>query len=305
MPPITRIDRSEFSSHPILARLLELHDVPKELYLCGTLPEVTLDTYGRATPRILTVVGSRKYTEYGRRALQKLTRELSGYPVIILSGLALGIDGIAHSEALKNNLTTIAVPGSGLDPSVIYPRSHKLLAEGIVAKGGLLVSERAPNDRPALWTFPARNRIMSALSDAVLIVEAGNKSGTLITARQSLELGRDIGAIPGDIFSETSQGSNKLIHDGAYSIATGEDLLDLLHLSKKSDTATLFEPPVHPVHHFSPSEKVILDLLHNPQEKDTLLTLSKLPLTDFLTAFSTLEIQGAIIETFGEVRKMV
>jgi DNA processing protein len=305
MPPITRIDRSEFSNHPLLARLLELHDIPEELYLCGELPEVTLDTYGRATPRILTVVGSRKYTEYGRRALQKLVRELAGYPVIILSGLALGIDGIAHSEALKNNLTTLAIPGSGLDPSVIYPRTHKHLAEDILVAHGALISELPPRGKSAPWTFPARNRIMSALSDAVLIVEAGAKSGTLITARQSLELGRDIGAIPGDIFRETSQGSNKLIHDGAYSIATGDDLLDLLHLSKKTDTATLFETPLHPMHHFSPSEKIILELLHNPQEKDSLLISSKLPLTDFLAAFSTLEIQGAITETFGEVRKMV
>jgi DNA processing protein len=305
MLPITRIDKSEFASHHLLARLLELHDVPDELYLCGSLPEVTIDIYGRATPRILTVVGSRKYTDYGRRALQKLTKELSGYPVIILSGLALGVDGIAHSEALKNNLITMAIPGSGLDASVIYPRAHKQLAEEIVSCGGALLSELPPDQKPAQWTFPARNRIMSALSDAVLIVEAGEKSGTLITARQSLELGRDIGAIPGDIFSETSQGSNKLIHDGAYSIASGDDLLDLLHLSKNTDTTTLFESPLHPVTTYSPSEKTILDILHNPQEKDALLASSKLPLTDFLTAFSTLELKGAIIESFGEVRKIV
>lgn len=303
MQEISRIDQSDFADHPLLSRLLELHDIPKVLYLSGKLPDVTIDVYGRSTPRILTVVGSRKYTDYGRRALQKLITELAGYPVVILSGLALGIDGLAHDGAIKNNLTTIAVPGGGIDLSVIYPRTHKHLAEDILSHGGALLSERAPTDRPALWTFPARNRIMSALSDAVLVVEAGNKSGTLITARQSLELGRDIGAIPGDIFSETSMGSNKLIHDGAYSIATLDDILDLLHLSKSNEDN--FLQSSLPLHTYTEDERTILNLLHNPQNKDTLLALSKLSLTTFLTAFSTLEINGAISESFGEVRKIV
>ncbi len=295
--PLSIIPREEFKNHPLLARLLELHDVPEQLYVAGTLPEITLDTYGRATPRILTVIGSRKYTSYGKLAVEKLLASLRGEPVIILSGLALGIDGLSHEAALKNNLVTIAVPGSGLDAKVIYPRTHLGLAEQIVSSGGVLLSEFAPEMSAAQWTFPARNRIMAALSDALFVVEATEKSGTLITARQALELGRDIGALPGDIFSESSYGTNMLIKEGAYILRNADDLHDLLHLEKRE------EKEVEQV--YSKEEKKILDLLTEPLEKDRLLVQSELPPDQFLMTLSSLEIKGCIQETFGEVRKVV
>jgi DNA processing protein len=295
--PLSIIARDEFEKHPLLARLLELHDVPDALYIAGSLPEVTLDEYGRATPRILTVIGSRKYTSYGNTAVQKLLSSLAGQPVVILSGLALGIDGLSHESALKNKLTTIAIPGSGLDAKVIYPRTHLHLAEDIVEQGGALLSEFAPDMQAAQWTFPARNRLMAALSDAVLVIEATEKSGTLITARQALELGRDIGAVPGDIFSDSSSGTNMLIKEGAYMIRNSDDLYDLLHIARAHVEAVQMQ--------FSDEEAILLAHLAEPMEKDTLLVQSQLSPQQFLMALSSLEMKGCVQETFGEVRKVV
>ncbi len=299
MSSFTVIEQKDFASHPLLARLLELHDIPEQLYIVGNLPEVTIDEYGRATPRILTIVGSRKNTTYGRQALEMLVSSLKNEKVVILSGLALGIDGLAHRTALTNTMITIAIPGSGLDETVLYPGSHKNLAKDIVDHGGALLSELEPSTPAAPWTFPQRNRIMAALSDALLVVEAEEKSGTLITAKLALELGRDIGAVPGEIFSPTSSGTNMLIHEGAYTIASPENLFSLLHLSSP-------EKDVHKENHeFKEHEKIIIDLLREPLTKDTLLQETKLSFQDFVVAFSSLEINGHIQETFGEVRRLV
>lgn len=291
------VPREEFEKHPLLARLLQLHDVPDKIYIAGELPNVVLDEYSRATPRILTVIGSRKYTNYGKLAVEKLLSSLSGQQVVILSGLALGVDALSHEAALKNKLQTIAIPGSGLDAKVIYPRGHLQLAESIVEQGGALLSEFAPDMQAAQWTFPARNRLMAALADAVLVIEATEKSGTLITSRQALELGRDIGAIPGDIFSDSSQGTNMLIKEGAYMIRNSDDLFDLLHLSREHVETPKME--------FSDEEAILLAHLTEPTEKDTLLVRSELSPQQFLMALSSLEMKGCIQETFGEVRKVV
>lgn len=295
--PITIIPREKFSEHPLLARLLELHDVPEQIYITGNLPKVTIDEYGRATPRILTIVGSRKHTEYGKSAVQKLVSSLANENVIIVSGLAHGIDSVAHISALKNNLKTFAVLGNGLDHKVIYPNAHIHLAGEIVEKGGLLISELSPLTRAAQWTFPARNRIVAAISDAVIIGEAEEKSGTLITARLALELGRDIGAIPGDIFSPTSSGTNALIHDGAYLIGNENDLFSLLHLSKKETKKIAND--------YSEKEKIILEMLTDPMEKDLLLIKCNFTPEEFLVTLSSLEMRGAIVDTFGELRRLV
>lgn len=291
------ISRESFKDHPLLQRLLQLHDIPEQLYVKGTLPHITLDEYGRATPRILTIVGSRNSTSYGAAVVEKLVASLKGYPVVIVSGLAYGIDSLAHKQALNNNLITCAVLGNGLDDSVLYPPSHKSLADDILSSGGTLLSELEPRIRAAKWTFPARNRIVAALSDAILLVETKEKSGTLITARLGLELGRDIGAVPGDIFSETSKGTNALLKDGAQVITTAEDLFELLHLTPPAPTqATLT---------LNTLESSLIELLSEPKEKDLLLIESKLSLQDFLTTLSSLEMKGYIQETFGEVRRIV
>lgn len=295
--PLSIIPREEFKDNPLLARLLELHDVPDRIYIAGTLPSVVLDEFGRATPRILSVVGSRKHSTYGKIVTEKLASALAGESVVILSGLAFGIDKLSHEAALKNSLTTIAIPGSGLDSRALYPNIHLQLAEDIVNAGGALISEFAPNMQAAQWTFPARNRLVAALSDAILVIEAAEKSGALITARQGLELGRDIGAVPGEITSETSVGTNALIHEGAALVGNDEDLYSLLHLTKtKTD-------PQH--HSFTDDEKTILDILREPMEKDLLLIKSNMKPEHFLTVLSSLEMKGCVQDTFGEVRKVV
>lgn len=300
-PLVTSIPRERFKDHLLLTRLLELHDIPKELHIQGVLPEITLDEYGRATPRILTVVGSRKNTSYGRQALEMLLASLEGQDVVIISGLALGIDGLAHRSALKNKLVTISIPGSGLHEKVLYPSAHKNLAQEIIASGGALISELPHETSATPWTFPMRNRIMAALSDAVLFIEAEEKSGTLITARQALELGRDIGAVPGDIFSPTAFGTNMLIREGASPITSLEDLFDLLHLSKKDTNLTKDGAPKNYTEH----EALIMNTLREPLDKDVLFTMTQLSFEDFISAFSTLELNSQLEETFGEVRRLV
>lgn len=297
MAESTVILQKDFKEHPFLMRLLELHDIPKQLYIKGDIPEVTFDEYGRATPRILTIVGSRKNTEYGKSVLQKLVRGCKGNNIIILSGLAYGIDCLSHKEALSNNLLTVAIPGSGLSEKALYPSANRMLAKEIVESGGTLISELEDEIKPALWTFAQRNRLMAALSDAVLIIEASEKSGTLITARQALELGRDIGAVPGDIFSPSAHGPHLLIKDGAYPITSSEDLFALLHLTESKTEKTILNT--------TPNESLILNLIREPIERDLLFMETKLSFTDFLSAFSTLEIKGYIQESFGEVRKVV
>lgn len=292
------ITRDAFKNYPLLSRLYELHDVPKQLYIEGELPRVSLDEYGRATPRILTIVGSRRHTAYAQDVIHHLVQALSGHPVVIVSGLALGIDGYAHKEALKHRISTLSIPGSGLDRSILYPRTHRALADEILTAGGCLLSELAGNMRAAKYTFPMRNRVMAALSDAVLIIEAEEKSGTLITARQALELGRDIGAVPGNIFSATSVGTNALIREGAYAITKPRDLFDLLHLSYT-------EEQTHHEEHFTENERTLLEALQEPQEKDTLMLACKLSPTDFLVTLSSLEMKGVVAEAFGEVRRIV
>jgi DNA processing protein len=230
-----------------------------------------------------------------------LLTSLEGQDVVIVSGLALGIDGLAHRSALKNKLVTISIPGSGLSEKVLYPSTHKNLAQEIVSSGGALISELPHETSAAPWTFPMRNRIMAALSDAVLFIEAEEKSGTLITARQALELGRDIGAVPGDMFSPTSFGTNMLIREGAFSVTSPEDLYDLLHLSKK-DTE---EKEKKILKNYTEHEALIMKTLREPLDKDALFTMTQLSFEDFISAFSTLELNGQLEETFGEVRRLV
>ena len=187
-------DIRKLRTEEIPPQLLEIPQPPKTLYIRGTLPS--------QDAIYLAVVGSRKYTSYGRDICEKLVRGLAGYPVIIVSGLALGIDTIAHKTAMSVGLTTIAFPGSGLDNSVLYPRTNLSLAQEIINAGGCLISEMQPTERATLYSFPQRNRLMAGISKAVLIIEAEEKSGTLITARMALDYNRDVLAVPGSIFSE-------------------------------------------------------------------------------------------------------
>ncbi len=286
--------------------LKEIPQPPTELYLLGTLPDPTQFYY-------LAVVGSRKYTTYGREATERIIAGLAGYPICIVSGLAMGIDGIAHRAALDAGLPTVAVPGSGLDPSVIYPRVHANLVREILESGGALLSEYEPMLRAAPWTFPQRNRIMAGLSQGVLIIEAEEKSGTLITARLALDYNRNVFTVPGSIFSATSKGTNKLIKLGATPITSATDLLEELGFiepaqfdSAKSCRVSLFDATQKPLDLtlYTEDEQAILILLDEPLSREDILATVELTPAKALSILIVLEIKGIIREKMGKIERV-
>lgn len=200
---------------------------PGLLFLRGTLPTVPL----------IAMIGSRQPTPYGDRATDRLVAGCGGVPVGILSGLALGIDARAHAQALTHGLPTLAVLGSGVSETDIYPRKNAGLARDILAQCGGLLSETLPGAPLHHGSFPARNRLIAALSHAVIVIEAREKSGTLITARIALELGREVLAVPGSIFSEASDGTNALIAAGAHVCRETADLWHALAVDPPAKTA--------------------------------------------------------------------
>ncbi len=194
--------------------------LPKELYIRGDFPPQEC--------KFLTVVGSRQFSEYGKAACEALIKGLRGYPVVIVSGLAIGMDAIAHQAALEAGLKTIAIPGSGLADSIIYPSSHFGLAMRILREGSCLLSPFNEEVVGQDWTFPFRNRVMAAVSHATLVVEAKLESGTLITSSNATELNRDVFAVPGRMFDPKSAGPHLLIRAGATPITCVEDLIEAL-----------------------------------------------------------------------------
>ncbi|NTW22880.1 DNA-protecting protein DprA [Candidatus Falkowbacteria bacterium] len=181
----------------------------------------------------LAVVGARKFSIYGRQAVEQLVGSIARN-ITVVSGLALGIDALAHQAALDAGGRTIAVLGSGLDRQSIYPSNNRYLAEKIIGTRGQLLSEFAPGTPPLKHHFPLRNRIISGISQATLVIEAALKSGSLITAYQALEQGREVFAVPGSIYSPLSAGTNQLIKQGATSITSSEDILSALDLTDLS-----------------------------------------------------------------------
>ncbi|MEK7567579.1 MAG: DNA-processing protein DprA [Patescibacteria group bacterium] len=272
--------------------LKEIPDKPKKLYYRGTIPDWENNKF-------LAIVGSRKYSEYGKSACEKLITGLNGYPIIIVSGLALGIDSIAHQNALTSGLKTIAIPGSGLNKEVLYPASHVGLAEKIIKNGGLLLSEFEPNLKAAPYTFPQRNRIMAGLSHATLVIEAEEISGTLITSKLATEYNRDVLTVPGSMFSSTSAGPHMLLKLGATPIRTSEDILEALHIETEEKNNESYLPA-----DCSPVELMILQFLSEPREKEFLIEKMKLPINEINSLLSVMEIKGLIKESLGEIRRI-
>ena len=284
---IISIDKKDFGD--FLSPLLEIPEPPEIIYFRGKIPE-------KAGVKTLAVVGSRRHSMYGKEVCERLVHELRGLPIIIVSGLALGIDSVAHEAALKSGITTVAVPGSGLLDKVLYPSIHKPLARHILDAGGTLISEFEPDTEAAPWTFPKRNRIMAGLADAVLIIEAEEKSGTQITARLALDFNRDVFSVPGNITSPNSSGTNRLIKLGATPILSPEDLLSELGFEKKEQGKS-FDPA-----QFSEKEQSVLAHLREPLHKDELISLIGMPAAEALTIITALEIRGIIKEEFGMMR---
>jgi DNA processing protein len=204
------------------AQLLDLgDDAPARLFGCGR-DELVRDLM---PDHCVTIVGSRRASAYGLRVAEELGQLLAAAGLVIISGMARGIDAAAHRGALAGGGTTIAVLGGG--PDVIYPvRERRLYGE--ILRSGAVVSEAPPGRRPEAWSFPVRNRIMAALAAMTLVVEAAQPSGSLITARQALDLHRELGAVPGPVTSRLSEGTNDLIADGAAPVRGAQDVLDRL-----------------------------------------------------------------------------
>lgn len=283
----------------------------------------------------IAFVGSRRCTSYGIQSCTSIIAGLAGYPVSIVSGLALGIDAVAHKTAIEYNIPTIAFPGSGLDWRTLYPKQHYGLAENIISAGGILCSEYSPHTQAAPWTFPQRNRLMAGISVMVVVIEAEHDSGSLITARLATEYNKIVGAVPGPITSPLSQGTNRLIQQGALLVADASDILQELHLidpiiysdtthgSHKKERKETREKIMkdrtrdatnNPTNNnsetisknytLSDNEQRVLSLLREPMTKDTVIQTLGLSAQEAAIIFSLLELRGLIRDTIGIVERI-
>lgn len=281
-------------------QLKELPQTPKKLFMRGTLDRIIGTTF-------ITVVGSRSYTSYGKMACQKLISGLRGYPVTIVSGLAIGIDAIAHQAALDAGLPTIAFPGSGLNWNVLYPAQNKKLAKQILESGGLLLSEFENNMGSMPWYFPQRNRLEAGIAVMTIVIEAKEKSGTLITARLATEYNKTVGAVPGPITAPTSTGANWLLKLGAVPITDSEDILKELGFELPGQLPLRFAVASGGGDNIvlNETEEKILAVLRTPLSKETIIEILDMDPITASISFSTLEIKGVIKETYGLIERII
>jgi DNA processing protein len=197
-------------------------DKPKKLFYEGNIELL------REKHLYICIVGPRKASPYGIQVTEHILEFLKDFNVITVSGAAYGIDGLVHTLSIKHDIKTIAIPGSGIDDDFFYPRAHLDLKHEILDHGGLVVNEFEPQTRSSLWTFPVRNRLMAGLSHMTIVVEAEEKSGTLITANLAIDYNREVLSVPGNIFSRNSQGTNDLIDKGAKIMISLETLRSML-----------------------------------------------------------------------------
>jgi len=265
--------------------LRAIHDPPPGLYVRGG---AELELISRPA---VAVVGARACSAYGRHVARQLGRELASAGLVVVSGLARGVDGEAHRGALEAGGITVAVLGCGIDRD--YPAVHAELAVRIVAQGGLIVSEYAPGVEPAPWRFPARNRIIAGLCAASVVVEARERSGALITADFALEEGREVFVVPGEITSALSAGSNALLRLGATPLLTPEDVL-LAYGLEAAASAPL---------DVSPSAATVLDRIRESAcGADELVRLTGLDAAAVAIAVSELELAGLVSLDEGAYR---
>lgn len=265
-------------------RLREIDSPPAVLYLRGELkPE---DEWA------IAVVGTRRASPYGKQVTYRIVSELAKNAITVVSGLALGIDSEAHKAALAAEGRTIAILGSGLD--IIYPYQNRQLAEAIVERGAL-ISEFPLGVQPLATNFPWRNRIISGMSLGVVVIEAGEVSGALLTASRAAEQGREVFAVPGSILSPTSAGSNRLIQDGAKLTRNAEDILVELNLSMVPQQMEMRQLlPENEV------EAALLGLLsHEPTHIDELARACGLPISQISSSLTVMELKGMVRQTGG------
>ena len=263
----------------------EIPEPPQTLYVRGTLPEPHV--------KKIVIVGSRALTEYGAQACRTLISGLAGAPVSIVSGLALGTDALAHRCALENKLHTIAMPGSSICDEDIAPRTNAPLAQDILKKNGALVSEFAPGYTVGRHSFPQRNRLMAGIADAVIVIQAHERSGTLITARLANEYNRELGVVPHPITSAEGVGSNAFLKLGAHPLTAATDILDLVDLPYSQ----------HHLADLTHDEERIYAQVKTPQSREALARALELSKSQVSTLLSTLELKGYIREEAGKIRR--
>jgi len=265
-------------------RLAAIYDPPPGLFLRGDAEPASLSR------RAVAVVGARACSAYGAHVARVLGRELAAAGVVVVSGLARGIDGESHRGALESGGLTVAVLGCGIDRD--YPAAHRRLARD-VARAGLLVSEYEPGTEPAPWRFPARNRIIAGLAEAVVVVEARERSGALITADFALDEGREVFAVPGEITSNLSAGTNALLRLGATPLTASHDALEALGI----------QPPAPAAPAVSPSaEQVLVHVRDGPVRVDDVARATGLGAGMVAAALAELELAGLVREGEGVYR---
>lgn len=272
--------------------LHEIPQPPEQLYILGEFPEEELV--------FLCVVGSRKFTSYGKEVCEKLIAGLKGYPIAIVSGFAIGIDTIAHKKALEMGIKTIVFPGSGLGENAIYPRTNIKIMEEVIDKGGCFISEYEEDFKATQWSFPMRNRLMAGISKAVLVIEAEERSGTMITARLATEYNKDVLAIPGPIFSPNSKGTNKLLRLGATPITNSEELLEALGFEMSKDEKEDIQQKLFD--DLSTEEKKVINILREAKPRDELIRELGMSIQEANSLLSVMEIKNLIKEELGEIR---
>jgi DNA processing protein len=286
--PIRQLTKEEY---PELLR--EIPQQPDALYIRGVMPS--------SDAVYLCVVGSRSCTPYGRRMCAQLIAGLAQYPIVIVSGLALGMDAEAHKAALDVGLPTVAVLPSSLDEKSLYPSANRALAHRILARGGALISETLEPYKAALHDFPKRNRIAAGMSRAALIIEAGEKSGTLITARLALDYNREVLGVPHELDKETGKGVNRLLREGATLVRNSDDILTVLG----------FEPKVDPLQGVLPTDlsdpefKILTALTDGGRSvRDELIEEAEISAQDANIALSSLLIRGLFVERLGKIERL-
>lgn len=266
--------------------LTQILDYPEILYVKGNLQ----DTF----PSAIGVVGTRRFSSYGAQVCEHVVEELTRAGLAIISGMAVGIDALAHKTCIANRGYTIAVLGSGVARGAIFPQFHQPLAREIVKTGGAVISEFPAAMKAERWTFPLRNRIIAGLSRGILVIEAPAKSGALITASCALEYNRDVFAIPGTIFSSKSEGANELIKAGAYPVTSPQDIFNAWNIvtKKKAIDETASE-----------KEKLLLEMLDEPLTVDDLSKMLGSQSRTIAELVTTLELQGKLKTISGKIYK--
>ncbi len=273
-----KINRILPDNEPYLQMISTIARKPKALYVIGKLPTTRRPT--------VAIVGTRKPTAYGREVAHRLAFDLAQKGIVVISGLALGTDAIAHRGALEAGGTTLAVLANGLDS--IHPKTNRDLAINILAQGGALISEYEPEVEARDFRFLERNRIVSGLSDAIIIVEAAQRSGTLSTAARALEQGREVFVVPGNITSPLSAGCNALLKQGATPITCAEDVLEVI-------APDLLEPQTSLALGNTPLETQIMTLLQSGlRDGDQIFAECNATTSEFSTTLTMMEIGGSL-----------